>query len=57
MNKILKVKVLPEYRLHVEFDDGASGTVDLAENVGKGVFAAWRDPQFLNRLLLVQPEN
>jgi hypothetical protein len=52
MNKISKVKVLPEYRLHLEFEDGAIGTVDLAENVGKGVFAAWRDPCFFEQVAI-----
>ena len=44
MKKISKVKVLSGYRLELEFDDGVSGTVDLSEDVGKGVFALWRDP-------------
>ena len=44
MKRISKVKVLPGYRLELEFDDGVSGIVDLSENVGKGVFALWRDP-------------
>ncbi|MBI2987108.1 MAG: DUF2442 domain-containing protein [Deltaproteobacteria bacterium] len=44
MRKISKVKVLPGYRLQLEFDDRVSGTVDLSENVGKGVFALWCDP-------------
>jgi hypothetical protein len=39
MKRITKVKVLPEYRLELEFDDGVTGTVDLSEGVGKGVFA------------------
>ncbi len=39
MRRISKVKVLPGYRLELEFDDGVSGTVDLSEAVGKGVFA------------------
>ena len=43
MKKISKVKVLSGYRLELEFDDGVSGTVDLSEDVGKGVFALWRD--------------
>ena len=43
MRKISKVKVLPEYRLELEFDDGISGTVDLSDSVGKGVFNLWRD--------------
>jgi hypothetical protein len=44
MKRISKVKVLSGYRLELEFDDGVSGTVDLSEDVGKGVFALWRDP-------------
>jgi hypothetical protein len=36
MRKIIKVRVLPEYRLELEFDDGISGIVDLSNNVGKG---------------------
>lgn len=50
MRRILKVRVLPEYRLELEFDDGVSGTVDLSENVGKGVFAMWRDPLAFERV-------
>lgn len=52
MNKISKVTVLPGYRLHLEFEDGASGTVDLSENVGKGVFAAWRDARFFEQVTI-----
>ena len=44
MKRVSKVKVLSGYRLELEFDDGVSGIVDLSENVGKGVFALWRDP-------------
>jgi hypothetical protein len=52
MNRISKVKVLPAYRLHLEFDDGVSGTVDLSENVGKGVFALWRDPLLFEQVAI-----
>ena len=44
MRRISKVKVLPGYRLELEFDDGVFGTVDLSEAVGKGVFSLWQDP-------------
>ena len=44
MRRISKVRVLPGYRLELEFDDGVSGTVDLSEAVGKGVFTLWLDP-------------
>ena len=50
MRKICQVKVLPGYRLELEFDDGVSGTVDLSEAVGKGVFALWRDPLAFERV-------
>ena len=44
MRRITRVKVLPGYRLELEFDDGVCGVVDLSEAVGKGVFTLWRDP-------------
>jgi hypothetical protein len=44
MKRISKVKVLPDYHLELEFDDGVVGIVDLSEAVGKGVFALWSDP-------------
>jgi uncharacterized protein DUF2442 len=50
MKRISKVKVLSEYRLELEFDDGVSGRVDLSEFVGKGVFAVWRDPLFFEQV-------
>jgi hypothetical protein len=50
MKKIFKVKVLSGYRLELEFDDGVSGTVDLSDEVGKGVFALWRDPLVFNQV-------
>ena len=43
MRKITNVKVLEGYRLELAFDDGVTGTVDLSDLVGKGVFASWRD--------------
>jgi hypothetical protein len=44
MRRVSKVKVLPGYRLELEFDDGVPGTVDLSEAVGKSVFGLWGDP-------------
>jgi hypothetical protein len=43
MRKIVKVKALEAYSLELEFDDGVSGTVNLSDLAGKGVFALWRD--------------
>jgi hypothetical protein len=43
MHKITKIKVLEGYSLELTFDDGVSGTVNLSDLVGKGVFALWQD--------------
>lgn len=43
--RVVSAKALPEYRLRVKFQDGAEGTVDLSDLVGKGVFAKWKDPR------------
>ncbi len=50
MRKITMVKVLPGYRLSLTFDDGVSGTVDLSDLVGKGVFALWRNYQVFEQV-------
>jgi hypothetical protein len=50
MRKISKVNVLPGFRLALAFDDGVSGTIDLSEAVGKGVFALWLDPLAFDRV-------
>jgi hypothetical protein len=42
--KIIGVKSHPGFRLELHFDNGESGVVDLAEFVGRGVFAAWEQP-------------
>ena len=43
MAQLLKVTAGPAYKIHVEYDDGVSGDVELRELVGKGVFAALED--------------
>ena len=48
--KIIQAKPLPGYRLELRFENGEGGAVDLSSFVGKGVFEAWDDPQFFNRV-------
>jgi hypothetical protein len=50
MRKVLKVKALEGYSLELEFDDGVSGTVNLSDLAGKGVFALWRDRRAFERV-------
>ena len=45
MRKLRKIEALAGYRLALEFDDGVSGTVDVSDLVGQGVFSLWRDPR------------
>jgi hypothetical protein len=57
MRRITKVKVLPGYRLELEFDDGVSGIVDLSEAVGKGYSPCGATRSFSNRFVSVHPVN
>jgi hypothetical protein len=35
------IRPLPNYRLWLQFSDGVSGEVSLADWVGRGIFARW----------------
>ena len=45
MLKIVELRPLPGYSLHLRYADGVVGDVDLSHLVGKGVFRVWNDPQ------------
>ena len=36
---------MPDHRLKLRFDDGVEGVANLSTEVGKGLFAAWKDPK------------
>jgi hypothetical protein len=44
MIKLLRVTPRAEYTLHLEYDDGTIGDVDVSDLIGKGVFRALADP-------------
>jgi len=44
------VRSLPNYRLYLEFSVGAKGEVDLSDLKGKGVFEAWNDYAFFEKV-------
>lgn len=46
----MSVRPLPGYRLHLRFEDGTEGTVDLSDLAGRGVFAAWDEPGAFDRV-------
>ena len=46
----LKVEPRSGFRIWIEYEDGESGIVDLSDFAGKGVFAAWLDRAFFERV-------
>ncbi|HEY3025498.1 MAG TPA: DUF2442 domain-containing protein [Pyrinomonadaceae bacterium] len=46
----LLVRALPNYRVYMEFADGAKGEVDLSDLAGKGVFDRWNDYNFFEQV-------
>lgn len=44
------VKALSKYRIWLEFDDGASGEVDLSDMAGSGVFKVWDEPGYFEKV-------
>ncbi len=56
MHRIVAVQPLDAYRVRIRFSDGVECEVDLADLVGKGVFALWKDPeQFVK--VFIDPES
>jgi|RhiMethySRZTD1v2_1073278.scaffolds.fasta_scaffold1368648_2 uncharacterized protein DUF2442 len=45
MERVIAVKVLPGYRLEVEFTDGTRGVVDCSGDLWGPLFAPLRDPE------------
>ena len=43
MPRVVRVAPLPEHQLHVEFDDGVAGTIDLSSELDGEVFQLLRD--------------
>ena len=50
MERVVACQARPNYQVWVRFTDGVEGVVDLSEMVGRGVFAAWSDVAFFNRV-------
>jgi hypothetical protein len=50
----VEVKPLTPFRVWLRFSDGAEGTVDLSHLAGLGVFRAWDEPGFFERVFISQ---
>ena len=46
------VEAREDYRIWLEFSDGAAGEVDLSHLAGRGVFAAWDTPNCFDSVRL-----
>ena len=46
----LRVSARSNYQIYLEFSDGTRGEVDLSHLAGKGVFKAWDDRNFFERV-------
>ncbi len=51
--KITDVNVMPDFKLHVVFDDGVSGVVNLKEFIGHGIFSVLKDEQLFKKAYTV----
>jgi hypothetical protein len=56
MHRVVKVTPLPQYRLHVEFDDGLTGTVEIFPRLSGPVFELLRD-EAVFRLVTIDAES
>lgn len=48
----VEVKALDKYNIFLRFSDGKEGIIDLSEIKGKGVFKAWDDSSFFNKVFI-----
>lgn len=50
---VIEVKTLEDYQLHLQFDDGTDGNVDISKLVPfKGVFEPLRDKEYFARVFV-----
>lgn len=51
LHDVVEVRPLDGFRLHLRFDDGVEGAVDVSARVPfDGVFAPLRDPEYFRRV-------
>ncbi len=54
MNRPIKIEALPEYRIRLMYADGVQGVIDLAGDVGRGVFTPLTDQAFFRTVHIGQ---
>jgi len=54
LHRITDVTVVGEHRLHIAFDDGASGEIDASRWEWRGVFEPLQDPDYFAEVTVDQ---
>ena len=52
--RIVQATPLQGFRLHLSFEDGVSGEVDLSGFAGRGVFATWLQEETFDRVRVTE---
>jgi hypothetical protein len=52
LHRIIKLTALPHFRLDIEFEDGAAGTIDLSSELYGPMFEPLRDDAFFRSAYL-----
>ena len=52
MPNLVNVSPLPNFCVHLAFEDGTAGEVDLSRLAGRGVFSAWQNVSFFNQVAI-----
>jgi hypothetical protein len=50
MNKIILIKVLNDYNIWIQFQDGESKTINFLPLIGKGISSLLLDKEFFNKV-------
>ena len=48
--KIASVSPLSDYKLHIKFEDGVSGDIELKSFIEVGIFSVLRDPDLFDKV-------
>ena len=52
MIRPIEVEPRDGFRIWLRYSDGASGEIDLSDLVGRGVFEAWNDPAYFEKVCI-----
>lgn len=52
LEELVAIKILDNYRLYVEFDDGRKGIFDVTPYLDKGIFCELKDPAYFAKAYL-----